>query len=297
MAALIEEQLPLVVIVGPTASGKTGLAVRIARDFNGEVISADSRAIYRGLSIGTAKPSVEEQQGVPHWGIDLVDPGDRFTAADFKAYALKRIDEIRSRGHVPIIAGGTGLYIDAVLYDFQFPDDANNTARRDELMLKSIEDLHRYCEENNIKLPENTKNKRHVVNKILRNGTQPQRKHKLDDNVVVVGIATEKKILRQRIEERAGVIVGRRSIDEAVEMAKSYGWTNEAMTGNIYPLVHQYIIGEITKEELMERFIAKDWQLAKRQLTWFKRNEHINWLGLDAAYSFIARELEKVNKP
>ena len=117
LAAADVTDLPLVVIAGPTASGKTELAIRIAKKFNGEVISADSRAIYRGLDIGTAKPTSEEQQGIPHWGIDIVDPGERFTAANFKVYAQRKISEIRSRGHLPIIAGGTGLYIDSVLYE------------------------------------------------------------------------------------------------------------------------------------------------------------------------------------
>ena len=110
LAAADLTDLPLVVIVGPTASGKTELAIRIAKKFNGEVISADSRAIYRGLDIGTAKPTSEEQQGIPHWGIDIVDPGERFTAANFKVYAQRKISEIRSRGHLPIIAGGTGRF-------------------------------------------------------------------------------------------------------------------------------------------------------------------------------------------
>ena len=118
LAAADVIDLPLVVIAE--------LAIRIAKKFNGEVISADSRAIYRGLDIGTAKPTSEEQQGIPHWGIDMVDPGERFTAANFKVYAQQKISEIRSRGHLPIIAGGTGLYIDSVLYDFKFTACSNN---------------------------------------------------------------------------------------------------------------------------------------------------------------------------
>ena len=103
-------KLPLLVIVGPTACGKTSLAVRIAKEYDGEVISADSRAIYKDLDIGTAKPTPEEQNVAPHWGVDLVMPGDRFTAADFKEYALEKIRQIRARRHLPILAGGTGLY-------------------------------------------------------------------------------------------------------------------------------------------------------------------------------------------
>lgn len=113
----------VIVILGPTGSGKTGMAVKLAKAINGEVISADSRAIYKGMDVGTAKPSAAEMEGVPHFGLDLVEPGERFTVADFKAYAEEKIAEIRARGHVPIIAGGTGLYIDALVYDYQFGDN------------------------------------------------------------------------------------------------------------------------------------------------------------------------------
>ena len=111
---------PVIVIVGPTASGKTGAAIELAKKIGGEVISADSRAIYKYMDIGTAKPSKEEMDGVPHFGIDLVEPGERFTVADFKAYAEQKIEEIRKRGHVPIVAGGTGLYVDALVYNYHF---------------------------------------------------------------------------------------------------------------------------------------------------------------------------------
>jgi len=118
----------VIVILGPTGSGKTGMAVKLAKAINGEVISADSRAIYKGMDVGTAKPSVAEMKGVPHFGLDLVEPGERFTVADFKAYAEEKIAEIRSRGHVPIIAGGTGLYIDALVYDYQFSNNQKTSA-------------------------------------------------------------------------------------------------------------------------------------------------------------------------
>ncbi len=110
----------VIVILGPTGSGKTGVGIKIAKEIGGEIISADSRTIYKGMDIGTAKPSLEEQDGVPHFGFDLVEPGERFTVADWKVYAEQKISEIRARGHVPIIVGGTGLYIDALVYDYQF---------------------------------------------------------------------------------------------------------------------------------------------------------------------------------
>lgn len=286
---------PLVLVLGPTASGKTSLGIKLAKQYDGEVISADSRAIYRDLSIGTAKPSPEEQDGIPHWGIDLVNPGERFTVADFQQYAHKKIAEIRARGHVPIIVGGTGLYVDAVMYDFEFPDAGNDVERRADLMAQSLDELYEYCFRNNISLPENKKNKRYVVNNILRNGRTLKRKHELDGNTIVVGISTERDILRARIEARADTIFRDGVIEEAQKAAVKYGWDNEAMTGNIYPLIHAYLEGQLTMGELKQKFIVRDWQLAKRQLTWLKRNEHIYWADLDEAYTYLTRRLDELS--
>lgn len=291
----VRPELPLVVIVGPTASGKTSLAIKLAKRFRGEIISADSRAVYKGLSVGTAKPSLAEQDDVPHWGIDLVNVNQRFTAADFQAYAKEKIVQIRERGNMPILVGGTGLYIDAVVYNFQFPSVGNNTAVRDMLTKLSIRELHNYCIENNIMLPENLLNKRHVVNQILRGGATLRREVTPVKFAIIVGITTEKEVLYTRIQSRAEQIFSSGVIDEAITVAQKYGWESEAMTGNIYPLIKDYLQGLLTKAELEEKFALKDRRLAKRQMTWFKRDEHIKWLSLDRAYTYIARRLDRVN--
>lgn len=118
----------VIVILGPTGSGKTSVSIKIAKEIGGEIISADSRAIYKYMDIGTAKPSLAEQDGVPHFGFDLVEPGERFTVADWKAYAEQKIAEIQARGRVPMIVGGTGLYIDSLIYDYQFGSKKTNLA-------------------------------------------------------------------------------------------------------------------------------------------------------------------------
>jgi tRNA dimethylallyltransferase len=288
-------RLPLIVIVGPTASGKTSLSIRLAKEFGGEIISADSRAIYRLLDIGTAKPSFPEREGVPHWGIDLVNPDERFTVSEFKLYTTEKIEEIRRRGNVPFLVGGTGLYVNATIYDYQFPPGGNDIARRETLMKKGLGELYDYCKKHNIKLPENKKNKRYVVNNILRNGENPKRKHELLEDTIVVGIATEKSRLKQRIQMRAKQMFSPELYDEAVCAGKIYGWNSEAMTGNIYPLIRQIVAGEMTETEAMERFAVLDWQLAKRQLTWFRRDSNIRWLSLDDAYTYLAHHLSELN--
>lgn len=286
------DSLPLIVIVGPTASGKTGLAIDLAEQFGGEIISADSRAIYKGMDIGTAKPSAEEQARAPHWGLDVVEPGESFTAADFKSYAQQKIIEIRSRGHVPFLVGGTGLYIDAVVFDYQFGHVADPTTR-EKLEAMTIEELHIYCNKHNIILPENEHNKRYVVRAIERAGTADSRRTEPISTSVIVGIATDREVLRERINGRAEQLFKDGVVAEATMLGKKYGWESEAMTGNIYPLIRQYINHELSLDDVKQRFVTLDWRLAKRQLTWLKRNPYITWLLLDEAYQYLAQTLAK----
>jgi tRNA dimethylallyltransferase len=288
-----KSELPLIVIVGPTASGKSSLAMRLADEFNGEIISADSRAIFKGLDIGTAKPTPEDQKRIRHWGIDLVDPGEKFTVKDFQEYAYRAIDDIRSRGKIPFLVGGTGLYIDGVVYRYTFSTTFGEEKRR-QYEAMSLEELYTHCDDNNISLPENYKNKRYVINTILRDGQPRGRLLVPDTRTYVVGITTDKELLRERIANRADEIVSPPVLNEAMRVAQKFGWNNEAMTGNIYRLItHESKIEEL--EALKQKFIALDWQLAKRQLTWFRRSEHIVWRSADEAYTYCARILAKLN--
>lgn len=153
---------PLIVITGPTASGKSGLALELAEELNGEIICADSRTIYKGMDIGTAKPTLAEQKRVRHWLIDMVEPGERFTAADFQKHALTAIDDIRLRSKIPFLVGGSGLYIDAVILGFNFASDAD-TVRRTELEKMTIEQLQALITKQQLTMPENSKNKRYLI--------------------------------------------------------------------------------------------------------------------------------------
>lgn len=276
------ESTPLIVIVGPTASGKTALSISMAKRFNGEIICADSRTVYRGMDIGTAKPLVEEREGVPHWGLDLVEPNERFTAADFKNYAVEKIQEIRSRGHVPFLVGGTGLYIDSVIFDYQFGPPAD-IVLREKLEGMTLDELHKYCKNNYIDLPENHKNKRYVIRAIEQKSINTKRSLVPIKNATIVGIATDRDVLRTRIENRCEQLFANGVVEEAKLLGKKYGWDHESMTGNIYPLCHSYLMNEITLAEIKEKFITLDWRLAKRQLTWLRRNPYVEWCSLDEA--------------
>ncbi len=287
----IQNNLPLVVIVGPTASGKSSLAMRIAKEYGGEIIAADSRTIYRETTIGTAKPTDQDRAEVPHWGLDLVTPGDVFTAADFKLYAQRAIENIRSRGRIPLLVGGTGLYVDGLIFDYQF--GAENPTLRAKLEQLSLEELKEYCYSNNIKLPENDNNRRYVMRAIEQGTINNNRGDKPLSNTIIVGITTERDVLRERIRVRAEQLFETGMVEEAKMLGEKYGWDSEAMTGNIYKLTRRFMAGELDEAELRERFITSDWQLAKRQLTWLKRNECIHWKPLDEAYDYIVTELHE----
>lgn len=281
---------PLIVIVGPTASGKTALAITLAEQFDGEIICADSRTVYKGMDIGTAKPSATDQQRVPHWGLDLVEPGERFTAAEFQSYATDKIAEIRSRGHVPFLVGGTGLYIDSVVYEYQFGEVADQKLRQ-ELELLTLAQLYEYCKNNNVMLPENDKNKRYVVRAIEQKLINNRRRASPIPNTHIVGITTEKEALRAQIERRIEQLLTNGVVEEAKKLGNKYGWDSEAMTGNIYPLVHKYLEGSINDNEFMSNAVTLDWRLAKRQLTWLRRNHFVRWFSLDDASVYLAKEL------
>ena len=282
---------PLVVIVGPTASGKTALAIRLAKRYDGEVICADSRTVYRDMDIGTAKPTPEEQADVPHWGLDMVDPGQRFTAADFKQYALRKVAEIKARGRIPFIVGGTGLYIDGVLFDYEFGEGYDPT-RRSQLEALTIEKLYDYCHDNNITLPGNDRNKRYIIRAIEQGSINRKRKTTPIEDTIVVGIATVRNELRTRMQHRSEQMLANGVVDEAIILGKKYGWKNQAMTGNVYPLVKSYLEGQITYDDIKDKNTTLDWQLAKRQMTWFRRNPYIYWGDGEQIYRYVASILE-----
>lgn len=278
--------LPLIVILGPTASGKSNVAMAIAQACGGEIVCADSRTVYRYADIGTAKPSQLDRAAVPHFGLDLVAPDQPFSVADFKQYAEAKIADIRSRGVVPIIVGGTGLYIDSLIFDYQF-GPAANPEKRAERENMSLAELHEYCYKNNVTLPENSMNKRYVIRAIETNGISKQRRNTPIDNCIIVGITTEKDVLLRRIRKRSQQLFASGVIDEAVWLAQKYSWNNNAMTSNIYRRIHEYVDGTLSYEQLQKRNETSDWQLAKRQMTWFKRNPYITWLPLNQVQKYI----------
>ena len=286
---------PLIVIVGPTASGKTSLAINLAEIYGGEIICADSRTVYKDMDIGTAKPSYEDCQRVPHWGIDLIYPYEYFSAAEFKQYALKKIEDIRSRNKIPFLVGGTGLYIDAIVFDYKF-GNKSDVKKRTLLEKLTIEELWEYCSKNNIELRDNSDNKRYVIRCIEQGGINNSRKVEINNNIIVVGISTDRDNLRKRIKDRIEQFFDNNVVEEARILGKIYGWDNRAMSGNIYPILHKYIDNKINIEEAKAEIFYRDWHLAKRQMTWFRRNKNIEWLELNQVPSYIYSRMASLSK-
>jgi tRNA dimethylallyltransferase len=267
---------PLLVIVGETASGKSALALDLARRFNGEIIAADSRTLYRGMDIATAKPTVAEQAQVEHHLIDVSTPDKPLTAADFKRLAAESINDITERGKLPIIVGGTGLYIDALLYDFKF-NNAVDIELRNSLGTKGIAELQGMLAERQIPLPENPLNKRHLIRKLETNGAVARRSQ-LRPNTLVLGLQLDRELLKQRIADRIEVMFNSGVIDEAAKLKALYPTDLDPLKTPGYRALWQLLDGVITEAEAKAAFAQADLSLAKRQRTWFRRNKSIHWL-------------------
>lgn len=292
MAAIAGSNLPLIVITGPTASGKSVLAVELAEEYGGEIICADSRTIYKGMDIGTAKPSLEEQARVPHHLLDIVEPDERFTVHDFQQLARQTIVEIRTRGHIPFIVGGTGLYIDSVVLDYNFTND--DVELRRELSGKTVLELQSMIKTQHLAMPQNAQNKRHLVQSIVAGQHTPHAKKAPDDSTYVVAIATERATLEERIVIRVHEMFDSGVVDEARRLGEQYGWSSEALTGNIYPILKQVIDGELDRDAAIEKCIIRDRQLTKRQITWLKRHSFVQWKTLDEARTYLEDYLDGI---
>lgn len=285
---------PLIVVVGETASGKTAAGIEVALKVNGEIICADSRTVYKGMDIGTAKPTKKEQKLVPHHLIDVVEPNEKFSAAEFKRLAEKCIQDIYERGKIPIIVGGTGLYIDSLLYNFQF-NNKPDEAYRAQLLQMNDEELTTLLYTKNIdRSTLNTKNRRHVIRAIEREGEVPLN-NKLRENTIILGLKLDRELLKKRIKKRVEQMFEIGFLEEVKSLAEKYGWEVEAMSGIGYRVARDYFEGGANEEQVKEAFIRRDMSLAKRQRTWFKRNPNIKWFDdpeelIDAAVVAVSNE-------
>lgn len=267
----------LLVIVGETASGKSALAHRLALQFDGELICADSWSVYREFDIGTAKPSATERQEVPHHLLDVADPREGFSAAVFQRLAYAAIDDIAGRGKLPIMVGGTGLYVDSVLFDYEFlPAPAPEL--RERLNRLNLAELLDEAERLGLDTTGiDTRNKRRVIRLIENNGRLPG-KQAMRENTLVLGLQLPADALRERMAQRVEAMLAAGLEAEVRRLSEIYGWEAEPMKGISYREWRQYFSGEQTLDATKQKIIKDTVDLAKRQRTWFKRNKSINYL-------------------
>lgn len=280
----------LLAIVGPTASGKSGLAVRLAKEFNGEIICADSRTVYKGMDIGTGKPTKEEQAAVRHHLLDLAKVDEFFSVADFKNRAVAVIKDIQKRGKLPLLVGGSGLYIDAVLFDFEFLPPATKQERQ-RLNGMSVEELQTELAKKKITPPLNYLNKRHLVRALETKGVRPKKKSMRRD-ALVIGIDIPAEELKRLIAKRNHQMIQDDLENEVRSLMEQYGRDAASLDAIGYREWQPYFDGQQSLQETESLIIKNSVKYARRQKTWFKRNAHIKWFtSAEAAYKAVLKQL------
>ncbi len=307
----------LLVIVGPTAIGKTAVSIEVAKKLNGEIISADSMQIYKYMDIGTAKVKPEEMEGIPHYLIDVVYPNEEFTVADFKNYAEKYIKEINGKNKVPIVVGGSGLYLNSIVYELKF-----TTIKKNEKFRQKCEELA------NIHGIEYLYNKLYKIDPITANRISPNdlkriiralevynetgkpmsyfnknfRKETDKYNLLMIGLNTDRATLYSRIEKRVDMMIEEGLIEE-VKMLLDMGYTRDlvSMQAIGYKEIISYLYRETDLEEAINILKRNTRRFAKRQLTWFKRDDRIKWIDIkkfsnvDEISDYIVKQYKNIS--
>ena len=303
--------IPLLVIGGPTASGKTALAVELAKRLDGEIVSADSMQIYKYMNIGSAKPDEEEKQGIPHHLMDVAEPTENFSLGDYLVLARKAIEDIHERGKLPILTGGTGLYINSLINNIELADEHNTMEIREKLLAFAEQNgndalYKRLCEvdpesagrihPNNVKRVmralEIFESTGKTMTESLKNSVKPA-----IYKTVQYGINYDREVLYDRINRRVDIMIEQGLVGEVQKLVEmGCRRDNTSMQGIGYKEVLDYLDGKLTLCEMAEEIKQATRRYAKRQITWFKRNEMI-WL--DAAeldFDALAEKTERLFK-
>ena len=307
----MNEKHKVIVICGPTASGKTALSIELAKKINGEIVSADSMQIYKDMDIGTAKPTKQEMGEIKHYLLDFVSPEDRYSVAQYKQDAKKAIKEIINKRKTPIIVGGTGLYVDSLIYEIEYNDIKLDEEYRKKLEKiaeeQGLEELYKKAVEIDPeamkKISQNDKKRimrvleiYHSTGKTKTEQEKESRKNPVEYDYRVFAINWDREILYQRINKRVDIMVEQGLIEEVKEILNKYDKFPTAMQGLGYKEVVDYLNGIYTKEEMIEKIKLETRRYAKRQLTWFRKNKQTIWLeGTNDIQNNINIILEGIN--
>jgi len=284
---ITEDKIPIIVIVGPTTSGKTGLSIKLAKKLDGEIVSADSRQIYRGLDLGTGKVTKKEMSGVKHYLLDVVDPKKVFFVTDYVKLADEAIAEIHGRGKTPIVVGGTGFYIQALVDGLILPEVPPNLELRKKLAKKSVPELQKILEKLDKKRYSTIdKNNSHRLIRAIEIATALGEVPALQTNPkydpTFIGISIPIDELRVKIHTRLLSRIKAGMIDEVRNLHKNgLSWKRMEDLGLEYRYVARFLQDKITKEEMLIQLETAICQYAKRQMTWFKRDKRIKWLNAE----------------
>lgn len=284
----------VIVIAGPTASGKTALSIELAKKINGEIISCDSMQIYKEMDIGTAKVTKEEMQGIKHYLVDFVLPTERYTVSNFKKDSEKAIEEIIAKGKIPIVVGGTGLYVNSLIYGIEYMDMEFDAEYRDSLMEKTetaegLEELYEMaCEIDSVAMEKISPNDKKRIVRVLeiykatgKNKTELEKLSrekgvKYDFRKFAINMDREK--LYDRINRRVDIMIDQGLVDEVKNIYEKYDEYPTAMQALGYKEVVEYLEEKLTYEEMVEKIKQETRRYAKRQLTWFRKNNDYIWL-------------------
>ena len=284
----------VVVICGPTASGKTALSIELAKRINGEIVSADSMQIYDEMNIGTAKPDQEEMQGIKHYLIGNIKPTNRYSVSEFKKDAISAIKEIVSKEKMPIVVGGTGLYVNSLVYGIDYPEIQTNLEYRKKLEKIVEEKGLQYLFEKAVEIdkeamknisPNDKKRILRVLEIYKETGKtkteleRESRKNGIPYDYKIFAINMPREILYDRINRRVDIMIEKGLIDEVSSLYEKYGESLlTSMQAIGYKEVVEFLKGNCTKEEMIEKIKMETRRYAKRQLTWFRKIENIQWL-------------------
>ncbi|MDA1060746.1 MAG: tRNA (adenosine(37)-N6)-dimethylallyltransferase MiaA [bacterium] len=294
MARQLEEFLkmakrPLIVVLGPTASGKTGISLKIAHQIGGEIISTDSRQIYKGMDIGTDLLSEEDQEGIAHHMLGITTPDQPLTLAQYRELALSKIEEIYKRGNTPMLVGGTGLYIDSIIKDYDIPrvppDEKLRKKLQKELEKKGSEHIHKKLEKIDPKAAAtiHPNNSRYIIRalEVAMNKSEKPVSHKknIEFDVFMVGVKWPREELYKRVNERVHRQLKRGLTEEVKHLVeKGYDENLPAMSSLGVKEIIPYVRGEMALDECIEILKRNTRRYAKRQMTWFRRYDNVNWL-------------------
>ena len=283
----------VIVICGPTASGKTALSIELAKKIDGEIISCDSMQIYKDMDIGTAKPTTEEMQGIIHYLIDFVSPDKRYSVSDYKKDAKGAIKEILEKGKTPIVVGGTGLYIDSLIYEIEYPKMTFDVDYRENLETRvekeGLESLYNQAKSIDpvavSKISKNDKKRilrileiYHATGKTKTEQEMESRKKEVEYDYRVYALNWDREKLYERINKRVDIMMDKGLVSEVEKIRKKYKKFPTAMQGLGYKEVVEYLDNKITKEEMIEKIKQETRKYAKRQLTWFRKNKQTIWI-------------------